>query len=47
MGRPASDLDDYLEWKQRLKNQKESGLSIDDFCLQEGISKSTFYRWAD
>src|SRR5882724_9328247 len=47
MGRPASDLDDYLEWQQRLKNQKESGLSIDDFCLQEGISKSTFYRWSD
>lgn len=47
MGRPASDLDDYLEWQQRLENQKASGLSIDDFCLQEGISKSTFYRWAD
>ena len=47
MGRPPSDLDDYLEWQQRLENQKASGLSIDDFCLQEGISKSTFYRWAD
>src|SRR6188474_670409 len=47
MGRPPSDLDDYLEWQQRLKNQQESGLSIDDFCLQEGISKSTYYRWAD
>ena len=35
MGRPLSDLDDYLEWQQRLENQKESGLSIDDFCLQE------------
>jgi hypothetical protein len=47
MGRPVSDLDDYLEWQQRLENQKESGLSIDDFCLQEGISNSTYYRWAD
>ena len=47
MGRPASDLDDYLEWQQRLENQKASGLSIDDYCLQEGISKSTYYRWAD
>jgi hypothetical protein len=47
MGRPPSDLDDYLEWQQRLENQKESGLSIDDFCLQERISKSTYYRWAD
>jgi len=47
MGRPPSDLDDYLEWQQRLESQKESGLSIDVFCLQEGVSKSTFYRWAD
>jgi hypothetical protein len=40
-------LDDYLEWQQRLENQKASGLSVDDFCLQEGISKSTYYRWFD
>ncbi len=46
MGRRASDLDDYLEWQQRLENQKESGLSIELFCLQERISKSTFFRWA-
>jgi hypothetical protein len=47
MGRPPSDLDDYLEWQQRLENYKDSGLSVDDFCLQEGISKSTYYRRAD
>ena len=47
MGRPPSDLDDYLEWQQRLENQKASGLSVDDFCLQEGISKSTYDRWFD
>jgi hypothetical protein len=47
MARPPSDLDDYLEWKQRLERQKESGLSLDVFCLQEGVSKSTYYRWAD
>ena len=46
MGRPACGLDDYLEWQQRLENQKESGLSIELFCLQERISKSTFFRWA-
>jgi hypothetical protein len=40
MGRPASDLDDYLEWQQRLENQKASGLSIDDFCeCQVDMSK--------
>src|SRR3989442_387891 len=47
MGRPPSDLDDYLEWQQRLESRKESGLSLDVFCLQEGVSKSTYYRWAD
>ena len=45
MGRPYCGLDDYLEWQQRLESYKESGLSIEVFCLQEGISKSTFYRW--
>ena len=46
MGRRPSDLDDYLEWQQRLESQKESGLSIEVFCLQQGVSKSTFFRWA-
>jgi hypothetical protein len=44
-GRPPSGMDEYLEWQERLKNQKESGLSLEVFCLQEGVSKSTFYRW--
>ena len=47
MGRPPSDLDDYLDWQQRLENQRASGLSVDDFCLQEGISESAYYRWFD
>ena len=47
MGRPPSGLDEYLDWQERLESQKASGLSIDLFCLQEGVSKSTFYRWAD
>ena len=45
MARPPSGLDEYLEWQERLKNQQESGLSLDVFCLQEGVSKSTYYRW--
>ena len=44
-GRPPSGMDEYLEWQERLKNQKESGLSLELFCLQEGVSKSTSYRW--
>ena len=47
MGRPPSDLDDYLDWQERLESYKASGLEVDVFCLQEGVSRSTFYRWAD
>ena len=46
MGRPASDLDDYLEWQERLENYKASGLEVEVFCLQEGVSRTTFYKWA-
>lgn len=46
MGRPSCGLDDYLEWQQRLESYRESGLSIEVFCLQEGVSRSTFHRWA-
>ena len=45
MGRPPGDLDDYLDWQERLESFNASGLSIDEFCLQEGVSRSTFYRW--
>ena len=47
MGRPPSDLDDYLDWQERLESYKTSGLEVDVFCLQEGVSWSTFYRWVD
>lgn len=47
MGRPPAGLDEYLDWKRRLESYKVSGLSVDVFCLQEGVSRSTFYRWVD
>ena len=47
MGRPPSDLDDYLDWQERLESYKASGLEVEVFCLQEGVSRSTFYRWVD
>jgi hypothetical protein len=47
MGRPSSDLDDYLDWQERLASYRASGLEVDVFCLQEGVSRSTFYRWVD
>jgi hypothetical protein len=47
MGRPPSPLDDYREWQQRLERFAGSDLSLEVFCLQEGVSRSTFYRWKD
>ncbi len=47
MGRPDSDLDDYLDWQERLESFQASGLEVDVFCLKEGVSRSTFYRWKD
>jgi hypothetical protein len=43
---PEHELDKYLEWQQRLESRKASGLGIDEFCLQEGVSRATFFRWA-
>ena len=47
MGRPPSELDEYLDWQERLESFKASGLEVDVFCLKEGVSRSTFYRWKD
>ena len=44
-GRPSPGLDDYLYWEDRLANREASGLSIDEFCADEEVSRSTFYRW--
>ncbi len=44
-GRPSPGLDDYLYWQERLATRKASGLSIDEFCADEDVSRSTFYRW--
>ena len=45
-GRPSPGLDDYLYWQERLASREASGSSIDEFCADEDISRSTFYRWA-
>ncbi len=46
-GRPPASLDEWLDWQQRLESQKASGLSVEVYCLQEGVTRSTFYRWQD
>ncbi len=44
-GRPSPGLDEYLYWQERLASREASGLSIDEFCADEDISRSTYYRW--
>lgn len=33
------------QWRQRIKRQRESGLSIAEFCRRENISSHGFYVW--
>jgi len=44
MPRPANPLLEIL-WQRRLRQQPDSGLSIHQFCLREGISTTSFYAW--
>ena len=41
----AQELVLLTEWRERLKRQSESGLTVEAFCQQEGVSTSMFYRW--
>ena len=45
MGRPPCDLEDYREWQKRLERFESTDLDANTFCLQEGISRSSLYRW--
>jgi len=44
-GRPSSSLDEFVYWQERIKNREASGISIDEFCADEDIARSTFFRW--
>ena len=33
------------EWRKRLKRYGQSGLTVAEFCGQEGISTASFYAW--
>ena len=41
MGRRPSIVEDYREWQCRLERYQTSEASLDVFCLQEGVSRST------
>lgn len=35
----------WQQWQERLGRQRASGLSIAEFCRQEGVSAGAFYTW--
>ena len=45
MERALSGRDEFREWQERLKRFEASGLSIDAFCRQEAVGRSTFMDW--
>ena len=36
-----------LEWKNRIEEQRQSGLSIEKWCLKNQIRPHTFQYWKD
>jgi hypothetical protein len=32
-------------WRQRIEQQRRSGLTVAEFSRQEGVSTASFYRW--
>ncbi len=44
-GRPEAGIEEYREWERRLQRYEVSEDSLELFCLREGVSRSTFYRW--
>ena len=39
------DPDKARLWQQRFRRFHQAGLSVSDFCSQEGVSVATFYFW--
>jgi hypothetical protein len=33
------------QWMEIIRDRKESGLRVEDFCLEKGISKHAYYYW--
>jgi len=46
MPKPTSP-EKQLEWRNLIEQQRQSGLSIDKWCLQNQIQPHTFYYWRD
>src|SRR5262245_47424422 len=39
------DLELRAAWRDRLRRQIDSGLTIAQFCAREGVSTATFHSW--
>ena len=35
----------HAVWRERIRRQEASGLTIEQFCSQEGIARSRFHGW--
>jgi len=35
----------HAVWRERVRRQDASGLTIEQFCSQEGIARSKFHAW--
>ena len=46
MTKPASE-DKKLEWKNLIEKQRQSGLSVEKWCLQNQVRPHTFRYWRD
>jgi hypothetical protein len=46
MARPKDPSRDRT-WRQRIRRQTSSGLSMAEFCRREGVSARLFYAWRD
>ena len=34
-----------IEWAKKITERQESGMPIEKWCRERGISKQTYYRW--
>ena len=41
----GSDAAKVRLWRERLGRFDDGGMKVEDFCLAEGISQSSFYHW--
>jgi hypothetical protein len=41
----TSDPKVHAIWRERIRRQEVSGLTIEQFCAQEGVARSKFHAW--